>query len=98
MKETSSNIKLRERVKELRCLYEIFQIAWEAPNDIPNILSKTLAILANAMQYPEQARVSISTGKEYYTTHDFTKNMRTLSCPIGVDKKKYGTLRIGYRS
>jgi signal transduction histidine kinase len=98
MKKTSSDIKLRERVKELRCLYEIFQVAWEEPNDIPNILTKTLGILAHAMQHPEHARVSISTGKERYATHDFTKNMRTISCPIGVDKKNYGTLRIGYKT
>lgn len=98
MKNTSSDIKLRERVKELRCLYEIFQIAWEEPNNIPNILTKTLTVLANAMQYPEHARVSIDCGKEYYATHDFTKSMRTLSSPIGVDKKNYGTLRIGYKA
>jgi signal transduction histidine kinase len=98
MKKTSSDIKLRERVKELKCLYEIFQIAWEEPNDIPNILTKTLNVLANAMQYPEHARVSIETSQADYATHEFTKSMRTLSCPIGVDKKRYGTLRIGYKA
>jgi two-component system, NtrC family, sensor kinase len=98
MKTTSSDLKLHERVKELKCLYDIFQIAWEEPNNIPNILTKTLTILANAMRYPDQARVSISLKKECYSTHPFTNDMRTIISPIGIEKKKYGAIRIGYKN
>lgn len=97
MKTTSSDLKLHERVKELKCLYDLSKIAWEEPDNVPNILTKTLTILTSAVQYPAQVRISINMKKASYSTHAFTKDMRTLATPIGLEHKKYGTIKIGYK-
>ena len=57
--------KLKERVKELNCLYEISKVALEANNDVDALVAKTLQIIPAAMQYPELAEtaIQISTSK-----------------------------------
>src|SRR5688572_11198365 len=57
----ASDFKLRERIKELNCLYKLSKIAWEAKNDLHVIFTKTLQILPAAMQHPELAEASIVT-------------------------------------
>jgi hypothetical protein len=52
----SADIKLKERVKELKCLYDLSRIALKAGNDVSIILNRTLEILPHAMQYPKACR------------------------------------------
>ncbi|HEX5168721.1 MAG TPA: ATP-binding protein [Cyclobacteriaceae bacterium] len=94
----SAHIKLKERVKELRCLYDLSKIALTAGTDVSMFLNKTLSILPNAMQYPDRAEVSISEGKMNYATKGFDKCKHYISSRIGIGNKKYGTLRVGYRA
>jgi two-component system NtrC family sensor kinase len=98
MKKVSSDIKLRERVKELKCLYDLSKIVWEANNDLRTILSKTLTILPQAMQYPNLAQVSISIDNQVYATRHFTKSMEAVGYPLAAGKVKYGSIKVGYRS
>ena len=51
----TANIKLKERVKELRSLYDLSKIGLAAGTDVRMFLNKTLSILPNAMQYPDRA-------------------------------------------
>ncbi|HMR57367.1 MAG TPA: hypothetical protein PKC10_08600, partial [Cyclobacteriaceae bacterium] len=67
----SDEFKLRERVKELNCLYELSRIAWKANNNIDVIIKKTLDILPEAMQHPNLAEVHIAIGKQFYHTPRF---------------------------
>jgi len=97
MKRLSSDIKLKERVKELKCLYELSKISWEADKDLKTILSKTLRILPHAMRYPDAAEVSISVDKQVYSTPDFTKHKGSIKAPISLGKTKYGYITVGYR-
>ena len=62
------DLKLKERVKELKCLYDLSKIALQAGNDLSIIMSKTLTILPHAMQYPELAEVSITVNRTNYVT------------------------------
>ncbi|HEX5169630.1 MAG TPA: ATP-binding protein [Cyclobacteriaceae bacterium] len=93
----TANVKLKERVKELRCLYDLSKIGLAAGTDVKMFLNKTLSILSNAMQYPDRAEVSISEGKMNYATKGFEKCKRYISSRIGIGKNKYGTLKVGYR-
>ena len=36
----SSEFKLRERIKELNCLYKLSHVAWEAKNDVNVIIAR----------------------------------------------------------
>lgn len=97
MKENSTEFQLRERVKELNCLYELSKIAWEEENDLKAIIAKTLVILPRAMQYPELAEVSMTIHKKQYSTPHFSDCKWDISTPLTVGERKYGTIKIGYR-
>jgi two-component system, NtrC family, sensor kinase len=97
MKKIPSDIKLRERVKELKCLYELSKISWEADKDLKTILSKTLTILPNAMRYPKAAEVSITVNKHIYATPGFLKHKRAITTPLALGKSTYGDITVGYK-
>ena len=92
-----SDIKLRERVKELKCLYELSKISWEADKDLKTFLSKTLIILPHAMRYPDAAEVSISVNKQICSTPGFAKHKRSITSPVTLGKEKYGYITVGYK-
>jgi two-component system NtrC family sensor kinase len=97
MKTLTSDIKLKERVKELKCLYELSKISWEADKDLKTILSKTLTILPKAMRYPDAAEVSISINKQIYSTPGFIKHKRSIASPLTLGESKYGYITVGYK-
>ena len=79
-----AEIQLRERVKELKCLYELSKIAWEADNDLEAIVAKTLEILPSAMQYPSYAQASITMDGIVTSTAGFKDCVHTISSPLTV--------------
>jgi signal transduction histidine kinase len=94
----SSDLMLRERVKELNCLYELSKVALEAENDLDIIVSKTLKLLPAAMQYPLLAEVRIVTQGKTYETDKFRKSLYFIEAPLTIDNKKHGLVKVGYRS
>lgn len=93
-----TELKLRERVKELNCLYELSRTAWKAGNDLNMLVEKTLEILPNAMQYPSMAEVSIIINDQEFSTPKFHKSKFFIESPLVLSRKKYGTIKIGYRT
>ena len=93
----SNNFKLKERVKELNCLYRLSRVAWEAKNDLGAIISKTLEILPDAMQHPNAAEASISIDSHDHSTPRFDKTITVIAAELKFDRKKFGTIKIGYR-
>ena len=73
MEEKSIDLKLKERVRELKCLYALSKIVWEEKNDLHAIFLKTLAILPQAMQYPALSEVSIHVNKKVLRDTPFCK-------------------------
>jgi two-component system, NtrC family, sensor kinase len=94
---TSNEFKLKERVKELNCLYRLSRVAWEAKNDLGAIISKTLEILPEAMQHPDDAEASISIDSQDYSTSRFDKTDTVIVAKLKFDRKEFGTIKIGYR-
>jgi len=94
----STDLKLKERVKELKCLYDLSKIALESGSNLNLILSKTLTILPDAMQYPALAEASITVSKMRYATKGFGKIRHHISSVLSVGKKKYGLIKVGYRT
>lgn len=97
MKNQSADFQLKERIKELNCLYELSRIAWEQHNDLKAILTKTLQILPGAMQYPALAEVQIRVNKKNYSTFHFDECRWHISSPLKAGESNYGTIKIGYR-
>ena len=93
----SADFKLRERVKELKCLYELSRIALEDESDLTSILSKTIRILPAALQHPLHAEARITLNKDVYATKKFADCVHTLSSSMTLGQKTSGKVEIGYR-
>lgn len=92
-----ADFKLKERIKELNCLYALSKVAWEAENDLSAIVSKTLEILPRAMQHHLLAEVSITINGNTHTTPQFKKCKYFIDSPLTIGRKKYGVIKLGYR-
>jgi two-component system NtrC family sensor kinase len=93
----SNDFLLRERVKELNCLYELSKVAWEKTNDLNAIVTKTLEILPDAMQFSSLAEVYIKVHKEERATPGYSKSKYFIENPLTIDRKNYGKVIVGYR-
>lgn len=93
----STEFELRERIKELNCLYAISKVAWEADNDLSVIVNKTLEILPRAMQHQKLAEASITVNGKSFESPSFTKCKLYIKSPLYGDKKNFGSIQIGYR-
>lgn len=92
-----ADLQLRERLKELKCLYELSKIAWEADHDLHAMVAKILRILPAAMQYPSSAEASVSIDGQRSATDKFKWCANYISAPLTIDKKKRGEVVVGYR-
>jgi len=98
---SESDLKLRERVKELNCLYALTRFALEADNDVDSLLEQALKLLPEAMQFPALAEVNIITSKGTVQTPGFAQCTTHISSRIevkGKEKHHLGTIQVGYRS
>lgn len=94
----TAKIELKERVKELKCLYAISKVAAETSNNMDTLFTKTVAILPAAMQYPRLAEASITVNNLTVATNNFSKCKHLISVPLTIDNKKQGTIKVGYIS
>lgn len=93
----TTEFQLKERVKELKCLYELSKIAWEADNDLGKIVSKSLEILPSAMQHPDVAEACITIDQSVTSTQKFRLCKHYIASPLMVGNKSRGKVEIGYR-
>ncbi|MEQ8470390.1 MAG: ATP-binding protein [Marinoscillum sp.] len=98
MEVHTTEFQLRERIKELNCLYELSKVAWEQDNDINAIIKHTIRILPDAMQHPEVAEVEVKLNRKSYKTSGFDQCVSTISNPLKLGNSKYGTINIGYKA
>ena len=92
----STGHRLRERLKELKCLYELSRIGASA-SDLPTVLRKTVKILPVSMQFPGMAVAHLQTGDQTCSTPGFNRAAVKISSPIVIGSKKYGVVSVGYR-
>lgn len=89
--------QLKERVKELECLYELSRIALEAGNNLLMLTKNMLSILPPAMQYPKLAEASVTIDGVVAHTRRFSSSSVRITFPISTGNKKRGDVTIGYR-
>ncbi len=86
---------LKERVKELECLYGVTK-EFETSTRIDDALVLCIKLLEAAFQYPEETIVNIEIGKKKFglteIDHRTVRNM--IYSEINLDEKKYGEIRI----
>jgi signal transduction histidine kinase len=91
MKTTSA---LRERVKELSCLYAISQLVEDDNLTLDEILQRTVDLVPPSWQYPESTCARILLKNQSYTTKQFIKTDWGQSREIRVNKEVFGVLEV----
>jgi len=87
---------LKERVKELNCLYDIAKV-----NEIPNItldqlFQKVVEKIPLGWKYPEIACSRIKFDGQEFKTINFTETEWKLEAPINLYNERVGTLEVFY--
>ena len=70
--QTSIEIALQERIKELNCWYGIARLAERNYNSMEGYLKSLVDFLPQSWQYPEVARARIDFQGKTFVTDDFT--------------------------
>ena len=94
-----NNIKasLKERIKELECLYNILQISVEKQNcSIEEIFIDIVNILPQAWQYPEIASAKINLDGTEYISSNYRKPKHKQESEIIINSKIRGIIEISY--
>ncbi|UCE26688.1 MAG: PAS domain-containing sensor histidine kinase [Candidatus Coatesbacteria bacterium] len=92
-----AQFKLRERVKEMTCLYGIAKIASQETLSTGQILKKIVDLFPPAMQYPEITEGRIVLYGVPYTTEGFEESPYKLSADITVNGVICGVAEVFYR-
>lgn len=87
---------LRERVKEISCLYQVSQIANKSNILMRDIFQQIAVILPKSMQYPEIAFARISVDGETYLSNNFLESNVKLSSEIYTNNQRRGILEVFY--
>lgn len=93
----SSAAELRERVKELACLYEVAAAFVEHRASLPDCFRRIAAILPAAWRYPDLAEACVELDGIAEATPGFGDAPRLLSSEIRVGSRPRGRVSVGYR-
>ncbi|MDD5597877.1 MAG: ATP-binding protein [Victivallaceae bacterium] len=88
---------LRERVKELSCLYEISLLAGDYDLELKDILLRIAELIPAAWQYPDIACARITLDDASFTSADFEGAGERQSAPIVIKGKPRGRVEVFYR-
>ncbi|APU09902.1 histidine kinase [Cellulophaga lytica] len=91
--------KLRERIKELTCLYDVTSIIVNCDyNEIEVGLQAIVSCLKNAWQYINDTYVVLKTDEYHIETKKEYKDYVFLTSAITLFNKEIGTIKVGYPS
>ncbi len=91
-----AQIDLRERVKELTCLYGIAHLASQPGITLEGILNGIARLLPSAWLYPEITRARIIMDDNSYPTPSFIEGKWKLTADIVINKKNRGRVEVFY--
>lgn len=92
----SAEAALRERVKELTCLYGIAQVAGRPGISLQEILHDIVVLLPPAWQYPGIASARIVLDERSYATLGFRDGCWKQRADIAVDGTRRGVIEVVY--
>ena len=87
---------LRERVKELTCLYGIAQVVQRPDISLEETLKGILGLLPPAWQYPDIACARIMLDGRAYTTPEFEEGLHRQAADIFVGGARRGVVEVFY--
>lgn len=90
-------IALRERIKELNCLYGISQLADRYPDSVEDLFQELVNLLPPSWQYPEIACARIIFRGKTFKTQDFKVTKWRQTAPIVYYNQRGGEVTVFYR-
>ncbi|NNE76356.1 MAG: HAMP domain-containing histidine kinase [Pricia sp.] len=94
---TTAEAKLKERIKELTCLYEVTSIIVNSDYDqLETSLEAITFCLKKAWQFEDDAEVYLSDGNYKVQTKGYHSEMASLRSDIKVFNKVEGHIEVGY--
>jgi len=91
-----AQVELRERVKELVCLYGISKIVEESSPVLGEILQKIVKLLPPAWLYPDIASAKVILDDQTYTTPHFKEGVYKQAARIIVEGSERGMVEVTY--
>lgn len=90
-------VDLRERVKELTCLYGIARLVAQPGISLEEVLQGIVELLPPAWLYPEIASSRIILDGHFYSTPDFQESPYRQAADIVVNEERRGSVEVVYR-
>ena len=87
---------LRERIKELTCLYGIAQVVEQPGISLADILHRIVRLLPPGWQYPENAAARIVLDEHAYVTSGFRQTRHRQTADIVVAGQRRGVVEVVY--
>jgi len=91
-----AQVELRERVKELTCLYGIAKLEEQEDISLESIIQGIIELLPNAWLYPHIASARIILDEQSYQTPRFREGGERQASDIVVDGQQRGTVEVVY--
>jgi signal transduction histidine kinase len=92
----SIEVALRERVKELTCLYEMSELAYQDNLSFDELINNTLKLIPPAWQYPEYTVARIILDNHQYNSAEFKDLPFRLAEEIIINGQHRGTVEVFY--
>ena len=88
--------KLKERIKEIKCLYDISSLKYGTNFSLDGILQEIVDFIPSAIPYPEIACARILFNRYDFTTKNFKDTKWKLSQEIKIYNQRIGALEVCY--
>jgi hypothetical protein len=89
---------LRERAKELRCLYTVISALSRREESPPVVFNWILSAIPPAWQYPEDTTARIEYFGRSYALDDFVDTPWRMRSPISIWRTQVGAIEVHYKS
>ncbi|KPJ52651.1 hypothetical protein AMJ39_07345 [candidate division TA06 bacterium DG_24] len=88
--------ELRERVKELNCLFAISRLMADPETSLDELLRGTIDLITPSWQYPDITCARIALGGKEYATAEWLETRWRLSADIYIEGNQVGVVEVGY--
>jgi pyruvate,water dikinase len=89
---------LKERAKELNCLYQVDEVLGNPRLSLPEIFEGIIRVIPPGWQFPEVCHARIVCENRSYQTPGYHASSFSESCNIKVDNKTVGSVEVVYTS
>ena len=94
----NTHAALKERIKELSCLYEISKIIHKYPMDLNSILYSSIKIIPHAFQYEDVALARVCLDENCYSVGQVEDSEYSLRSDIYVGGEARGHIEVLYKT